>query len=1232
MPFLINYRIFLASLDANSSRVRKPRRIARTLQVLALEDRVVPDGAAFSPYVAYPLGGTGSPDGQGSFGGAFAPSDIQAAYGISQLIANGTNGAGKTVAIIDAYDDPSFVSDTSSSFSTSDLAYFDADMGLPNPPSFKKYNQTGGTSYPAVDPSSASSSDDWEGEEALDVEWVHSIAPGANIMLVEANSNYFSDLFAAADWAAGHGADAVTMSFGANGGFGSEFLYDSTFSPTTYSHVTFIASSGDSGSMNPDTGTDGNGSGATGQAGYPADSPNVLAAGGTSLNVVGNGNFNYASESVWNNGATSPGVYQSTGGGVSNFESQSGQSTAEMAAEAAFSTTNRTTPDVSFLADPYTGVAVYDSFNGHQAHGGYNNYYTFGGTSLSSPSWAGLIAEADQIRGNDSQPSLTGATDTLPRLYSIYANAGQYAADFHDVNSGSNGTFSAGTGYDLSSGIGSPIANTLLPDLSGVVTTSVVVDGSGDLVVTDAASGGQADALTIKLVNGANGPSIRVTDPNNILSNGTHTVDTPIALITGNIQVNTLAGNDSLTVDYSGGTIPYAILYNGGAGTNTLTLKGDTAGTVTESDTGSAAGSIATASEGTVTYSNVQTVSDTNVYANLVLNLPSVATNIVTLADDGTSGNGLSSISGSTIPTTVFANPTSLLTIDRGTAADSVALNALPDFTAGLTIGAVGSEFSAVTFNGALTLASGNSLSANATGSIALSTATSNLAASGTGAITLTAAQNITLASGSSIITASGAATLDADSGGTGAGTITLSGTAAIFGAAINLRAEDVSIAGTATVGSTSGGNSTVTITPSVTSEAIDLGTNTAGTLGLTDAELDQVTAGILAIGSASSGPITVSQDLTRPTTTQLTLHSGSSILISGGQVNTDGGTLILQPGSAGSIQPVKAGTDATASNLDFAVGANLSLALNGTTADSQYTQLNAAAAVNLMNAGLVLSGSYVPAPGNTFTLVSATSLTNTFNNLPDGTQIPFNGRMLTIHYTATSVTLSIASTAPTLSSVSINAVNPETGLADAAYAAQRSRVTSVLVNFAGPVTAANFTSQYAITFTRTESASTSNGPTTQVISSTASAAGADLVNVAQDGTNGILLTFSIIGSNTFDNAIEYGSLSDGGWQMTIANLNGGTYATPDWHTTGTASGGTAPYTGLYRLFGDTNAGANVIAGGDGAALNATFGTTYNSNNLSNGYNAALDWDGDGTILAGTDKAEFNARFGTTLT
>src|SRR5262249_38445956 len=115
----------------------------------------------------------GQPNGQGSFGGAFAPSDIQTAYSISPLLSSGYNGAGQTVAIIDAYDNPKFVNSSSPSFNSSDLHLFDQQFGLPDPV-FTKVDQNGGTSYPGTDPQNG-----WEGEEALDVEWVHAIAPGA---------------------------------------------------------------------------------------------------------------------------------------------------------------------------------------------------------------------------------------------------------------------------------------------------------------------------------------------------------------------------------------------------------------------------------------------------------------------------------------------------------------------------------------------------------------------------------------------------------------------------------------------------------------------------------------------------------------------------------------------------------------------------------------------------------------------------------------------------------------------------------------------------------------------------------------------------------------------------------------------------------------------------------------------------------------------------------------------
>src|SRR5262249_19726369 len=144
--------------------------------------------------------------------------------------------------IIDAYDNPKFVSSTSGSFSTSDLHNFDAAFGIADPPSFTKVNQTGGTSYPAGNTG-------WGTEIALDVEWAHALAPKANILLVEATSNSYANLFAAANYAKGvSGVSVVSMSFG-GGEFSGETSNDSTFTtPSGHQGVTFLASTGDSGS------------------------------------------------------------------------------------------------------------------------------------------------------------------------------------------------------------------------------------------------------------------------------------------------------------------------------------------------------------------------------------------------------------------------------------------------------------------------------------------------------------------------------------------------------------------------------------------------------------------------------------------------------------------------------------------------------------------------------------------------------------------------------------------------------------------------------------------------------------------------------------------------------------------------------------------------------------------------------------------------------------------------
>jgi RTX calcium-binding nonapeptide repeat (4 copies)/Bacterial Ig-like domain (group 2) len=364
----------------------------------------------------------GSTEGQYSGGaspGGLTPSQIATAYGINDITFGGVagNGAGQTIAIVDAYDDPTIASD---------LQAFDAYFGIANPPSFSKVNETGGSTLPSADTSGT-----WEIEESLDVEWAHALAPDANIVLVEASSSYDNDLFDAAQYAATiSGVSAVSMSF-AGPEFYSENYYDSLFTtPSGHTGVTFLASSGDNGADN--------GSGSP-QINYPTASPNVISVGGTYLSTDGSGD--YISESAWSG----------SGGGISEFETQPSYQNGVVTQ----SSTYRTVPDISSDASPSSGVPLYDSYS----LGASTPWITVGGTSFASPTWAAMIAIANQGRVAAGYTPLDGPSQTLPALYSLPSS------DFHDITSGNNG-FAAGTGYDLVTGIGSPVANLLIPALA----------------------------------------------------------------------------------------------------------------------------------------------------------------------------------------------------------------------------------------------------------------------------------------------------------------------------------------------------------------------------------------------------------------------------------------------------------------------------------------------------------------------------------------------------------------------------------------------------------------------------------------------------------------------------------------------------------------------------------------------------------------------------------------------
>jgi subtilase family serine protease len=346
--------------------------------------------------------------------GPFNPLQIRQIYGFDKL---SLNGAGTTIAIVDAYNDPTIVQD---------LATFDTEFSLP-------------TAQLTVHKVTTTNNAKWDLETALDVEWAHAIAPAANILLVEASSDSTDDLMTAVNYARNaSGVSVVSMSFGAaefeqswNPGSWSDENqtdYDSgTFvTPQGHQPVSFVSSAGDVGS----------------RVIYPSTSPNVLAVGGTvitaseatkvAVSSVPNNwqSMSYDAESAWSNG----------GGGFSGVESrpsyQNGFDTSSM----------RSTPDVAYGA---SGFWVFDSNN--------NDWNSVSGTSAGAPQWAGIIALANQQRAQLGGGTLS---NTVADIYQLPSS------DFHDITTGSTGIYSAKVGFDQTTGRGTPIANLLVNDLA----------------------------------------------------------------------------------------------------------------------------------------------------------------------------------------------------------------------------------------------------------------------------------------------------------------------------------------------------------------------------------------------------------------------------------------------------------------------------------------------------------------------------------------------------------------------------------------------------------------------------------------------------------------------------------------------------------------------------------------------------------------------------------------------
>jgi subtilase family serine protease len=324
----------------------------------------------------------------------YGPQQFHTAYNLPA-----TSSTPATIAVVSAYDHPRIKQDLDRYNATYSLPEFPNCSSTVTTACFMKVNQRGGTTYPKTNSG-------WALETAMDVETAHQICQNCKLILVEADSNSYTNLMAAVDRARLLDAKIVSNSYGSSE-FSSETSFDSHFN---YTGIAFVFSSGDSGYVTS----------------YPAASRFVTAVGGTSLYL--NSDNTWRSESVWSGAGSGCSLYEPK----PSFQTDSGCS-------------RRTIADVSAAADPYTGAAVYSSVR-HQGKAG---WFQLGGTSLSAPIIAGVYG-------------LGGGVDSSTRANAAIYSSFSYSTNTRDVQSGKNGSCGlylcqGTTGYDGPSGLGTPL-------------------------------------------------------------------------------------------------------------------------------------------------------------------------------------------------------------------------------------------------------------------------------------------------------------------------------------------------------------------------------------------------------------------------------------------------------------------------------------------------------------------------------------------------------------------------------------------------------------------------------------------------------------------------------------------------------------------------------------------------------------------------------------------------------
>ena len=425
----------------------------------------------------------------------FNPTSMQNSYNLMPLYQAGQDGHGVTIAIIDSFGNPNMASD---------LANFNTQMGTPHMcgepgltctsgmPTFQHVYWNGKTQVKEPPPNNGTGSQTrniWALETSLDVEWAHTIAPQANILLMTTNPaetlgvQGFPAMMDAEQFIVdNHEATVISQSFAS-----AEEAFNSTQSLLNLRHayisaasdgVTVLGSSGDGGTANtlrqpvknptliPFPSVE-----------WPASDPLVTGVGGTYLctdaNTGTSVDFTSPPANCQNQTHREIG-WVASGGGFSHVFSRPSYQDTLPSGSTPIDAATRGVPDISYQASSRTGVLVYDTAPGDAAGGLVcpsgnpcsAGWYVVGGTSSSCPQWAGLVAIADQIAGH-------GLGMINPTLYSLASNPSTYGSDFYDVTTGNNQAnpavpgYPATTGWDPVTGLGTPNAANLVPALAG---------------------------------------------------------------------------------------------------------------------------------------------------------------------------------------------------------------------------------------------------------------------------------------------------------------------------------------------------------------------------------------------------------------------------------------------------------------------------------------------------------------------------------------------------------------------------------------------------------------------------------------------------------------------------------------------------------------------------------------------------------------------------------------------